>query len=424
MKWLKNILGGRAEAKTTSLQLDSLDAWLEERSSNVKFEESLPDIYRRIEELADAFDLDIKALASAEPDRATPPKLLRAGLAARGEVVKQMESLQEKMAPPRQRDIEAASAHHWALVKGLERTVTTFGRAQRYVAAIFPKEIESMNSDLTGMSRLLVELEEKIGKRRKELEEIWYSRELGQRVQQEVSRIGELESSIKRDEDHLAELQTSLSRGEAEQKRLAASDEGQRSEDLRKLLEQRQKELLRQEGEMLEMVAPLSKALTRIRKQEASNKLSLQNREIFEKLSTAPFEALDEDITGSLVELRSHMTSLGLRDRKKEKILEHLDILIEKKPLQALKSQHSDLLAEIKELEQGLTDSSHDAVQLREELSRMRRSMKSLETDLEKNRHDLAAAAEKEKRDMFELEERLGTLADGPIKVDLHPGGG
>ena len=40
MKWLKNILGGGAEAKTTSLRLDGLDAWLEERSSNIKFEES------------------------------------------------------------------------------------------------------------------------------------------------------------------------------------------------------------------------------------------------------------------------------------------------------------------------------------------------------------------------------------------------
>jgi len=134
---------------------------------------------------------------------------------------------------------------------------------------------------------------------------------------------------------------------------------------VQKLLEQRQKELLRLEGEMLEMVAPLSKALTRIRKQESSNKLSLQNREIFEKLSTAPFEALEEDITGSLVELRSHMASLGLRDRKKEKTLEHIELLIDRKPLQALKSQHSDLLAEIKELEQGLIESCHDAVQLR-----------------------------------------------------------
>ena len=45
--------------------------------------------------------------------------------------------------------------------------MTTFGRAQRYVAALFPKNIESINSDLTQISRLLVDLEEEIGKKRR-----------------------------------------------------------------------------------------------------------------------------------------------------------------------------------------------------------------------------------------------------------------
>src|SRR5690606_28207708 len=116
------------------------------------------------------------------PDPSTPPKLLRAGLAARGEVVKQMESLEEKIDPPRKMDLQSASEQHWALVKGLERTVTTFGRAQRYVAAIFPKSLESINSDLGQISRTLVELEEMIGKRRKLSEEIWYSKELAEEL--------------------------------------------------------------------------------------------------------------------------------------------------------------------------------------------------------------------------------------------------
>ena len=42
---------------------------------------------------------DVSALISAEPDPSTPPKLLRAGLAARGELVKQMESMNEKLMP-------------------------------------------------------------------------------------------------------------------------------------------------------------------------------------------------------------------------------------------------------------------------------------------------------------------------------------
>ena len=144
---------------------------------------------------------DISALESADADDGTPPKLLRAGLAARGEVVKQLETLSEKLLPPKKKDLDSAFQHHWTLVKGLERTVTTFGRAQRYVAALFPRNIESINSDLTQISRLLVDLEAEIGKKRKVQEESWYSRELAERLQEELSGIDELKKKTLQDVD-------------------------------------------------------------------------------------------------------------------------------------------------------------------------------------------------------------------------------
>ena len=167
MKWLKNIFKGKeAKGDTIILRLSEIESWLMERQKNSSFEDNLQKIYSNIEEVAGELAIDVKTLSSAQPNESTPPKLLRAGLAARGEIVKQMESLTEKLIPPRQRDIESAAAHHWTLVKGLERTVTTFGKAQRYVAALFPKIVESINSDLTLVSRQLVELEKEIDKQK------------------------------------------------------------------------------------------------------------------------------------------------------------------------------------------------------------------------------------------------------------------
>ena len=165
MNWLKKIFSGSGSGAEESLRLEDVDAWLDDKEAAVGWEESLSGMYRRLEEQAKELSGDLSFLASAEPDPSTPPRLLRAGLAARGEVVKQMGSLQEKIDPPRKRDLESASEHHWALVKGLERTATTFGRAQRYVAALFPKSLEAINSDLGQISRTLVELEEVIGRR-------------------------------------------------------------------------------------------------------------------------------------------------------------------------------------------------------------------------------------------------------------------
>jgi DNA repair exonuclease SbcCD ATPase subunit len=425
LKWLKDIFHGKgAEGRTIILGRSDIGVWLEKRSKNSEFEERLQDIYNRLEEMAADFDRDIKNLRSAEPDTSTPPKLLRAGLAARGEVVKQMESLAEKLMPPKGKDIESASEHHWTLVKGLERTVTTFARAKSYAAALFQKNIESINSDLTKISHILVELEEEIGKRRKELEEIWYSRELVAGLDEELSRIDDLRRKVKEEEEKLAELSASFAVMEADQKRLAASEQGQRTEELKMSLDQKRQELSQTEAEVADLIAPLTKALSRIMKQGSSDRLNLQHEAIFEQLRTSPSQVPDSEIAGSLKELKGHLASLGLKDRKKEKTLGHIDLLIKKKSLQNARARHVKLEKEIEELEGLLAESSREALHLKDALTQARKTIRSLETNLDKSRRDLAALDEKANRDESELKERLGKLAERPVEIDLLRGSG
>ena len=115
-------------------------------------------------------------------------------------------------------------------------------------------------------------------------------------------------------------------------KLVAASDEGKRTTELRKCLEEKREELSRSKAEMEDLIAPLTKALSRIMKQGSSDRLNLQHGKIFMQLSKSPSTVQDLDISGSLEELRSHLASLGLKDRKKEKILDHIDYLIRKNP--------------------------------------------------------------------------------------------
>ena len=115
---------------------------------------------------------------------------------------------------------------------------------------------------------------------------------------------------------------------EAELKLLAASDEGKRTIELKKSLEEKREELARAKDEMLDLIAPLTKALSRIMKQGSSDRLNLQHGDVFRQLSKSPSMVQDLDVSGSLEELRSHLASLGLKDRKKEKTLDHIDLLI------------------------------------------------------------------------------------------------
>ncbi len=423
MKWLKDIFrGSGAKGKTLVLGLSDIEVWLEKISKSSEFEGRLQDIYKRLDEVAADFDRDIKSLKSAEPDASTPPKLLKAGLAARGEVVKQMETLAVKLVPPKGKDLESASEHHWSLVKGLERTVTTFARAKSYATALFQKNIESINSDLTKISHLLVELEEEIGKRRKELEEIWYSRELVARLDEELSGIDKLKGNVKEETDKLAELSASFARLEADQKRLAASEQGQRTEELKESLDQKRQELSQNETEVADLVAPLTKALSRIMKQGSSDRLSLQHEAVFEQLRTMPSQVHDSEIAGSLKELKSHMASLGLKDKKKEKTLGHIDLLIKKKLLQNARAKHVQLEKEIEELEGLFGESSREALHLKDALTQTRKSIRSLEASLDKNRQDLATLEEKADRDEGELKDRLEKLAERPVEINLFRG--
>jgi hypothetical protein len=423
LKWLKIIFRGKeAKGDTIILRLSEIEPWLMERRKNSSFEDNLQKIYSNIEEVAGELTIDLKTLSAAQPTEATPPKLLRAGLAARGEIVKQMESLSEKLIAPRQRDIESAASHHWTLVKGLERTVTTFGKAQRYVVALFPKIVESINSDLTLVSRQLFELEKEIDKQRKELEEIWYTKKLVAGLIEDLPRIDELERRVIEYEEKLAVALATSSAREAELKLLAASDEGKRTIELKKSLEEKREELAQAKDEMVDLVAPLTKALSRIMKQGSSDRLNLQHGDVFMQLSKSPSMVQDLDISGSLEELRSHLASLGLKDRKKEKTLDQIDHLIREKSLQKAKSKRVALEDEIKDLEAHLIKNSVKASHLRDELNLGKKSMQSLQVVLDQSRGSLAALKEKESMNESELKERLAKLANRSVEIDLSRG--
>ncbi len=326
--------------------------------------------------------------------------------------------------PPRRRDIESASQHHWALVKGLERTVTTFGRAQQYVGAIFPKCLESINTDLTQLSRLLVELESEVAKRRKLHEEIWYSRELVARLQEELSGIDNLRKKVAENEESLTRTRSQFSAMEVDLKRLAASPEGRKAEDQKKILEKKKEDLSRTEDELRDLVAPLTKALSRIMKQGSSERLNLQHKDIFQQLLSSPSQVSDNDIAGSLAELRAHLAALGLKDRKKEKVLDHIDLLIKKKSLEDARSRHSSLEKEIKDLRERLDESGKEAVHLKDLMTSDRKSIRSLEAALDQSQKDQTSLQEKARLDESELKERLTRLAGMQIGIDLPQGKG
>ena len=419
MKWLNNIFKGGAREERSRLSLKEVDSWLEEHEDLSGFAERIDRIYHVMEKAASSLSRDISDLNSAQPDGSTPPKLLRAGLAARSEVIKQLDSLCQKLQPPPKRDPDTAFQHHWTALKGLERTVTTFGRAQRYVAALFPKNIERINSDLAEISRVLVDLEGETGRKRKLSEEVWYARQLSEELQEELPRLKHLQESIRQNEACHADLKSRLSSLEDEAARYALSDEGKRAEELKRALERALIEKGRAEEELAELVSPLSKALSRMAKQGSSARISLEHDGVFQRLLQSPAEVKDEEISGSLIELESHLSRLGLKDRKKEKTLEHMEMLIKNRSLEKARLNWAALEKEILKTRQALEKCSLEEVRIRQETAQAKKSIKSLESSLEQQKKDLISGQEKARSHEKELEGRLSKISGGPVQLNL-----
>jgi len=211
---------------------------------------------------------------------------------------------------------------------------------------------------------------------------------------------------------------------EEDLKRLAASQEGRKAEDQKKILEKKKEDLSRTEDELGDLIAPLTKALSRIMKQGSSERLNLQHKDIFQQLLSSPSQVSDRDIEGSLAELRAHLAALGLKNRKKEKILDHIDLLIKKKSLEDARTRYSALEKEIKDLRQQLDESSREAVHLKDLMVSGRKSIRSLEAALDQSHKDLTSLEEKARLDESELKERLTRLAGMQIDIDLPQGKG
>jgi chromosome segregation ATPase len=136
-------------------------------------------------------------------------------------------------------------------------------------------------------------------------------------------------------------------------------------------------------------------------------------------LLTAPSKVEDKEIAGSLQELRSHLASLGLKDRKKEKILDHIDQLITNRSLEKARFRQATLEKAIEEQDKQLSECSRDLLQLKEQLSRTKKGLQRAKASVDEIHQSLRSKQEKVDQDTSELRDRLTRLSGKAIKVDL-----
>lgn len=421
LKWLNSIFKKDNSANPAlTLTLSDLDAWLDRRAENPEFEKKITDIYSKIESVTVDLAVDIKALRCAVPEASAPPRLLNAGLAAKEALIVQMKGLSEKLVPPPAKDVSSAAEYHSRIVKGLGNTVLKFGRAQSYVAALFPGQAEKLKSDLNRTSHLLVDLNETVNKRQGELLDINAAKRLGDELVDKVRQVRELKKKLQDSKKKLVELSDMAMKTQSDLKVLESSEHGQKTKALKESLDIKLIELTKTETEMVELVLPLTKALARLMKQDSSDRLELRNRRAFELLTRSPQEVVDSDISETLLEMRSKVDLLGLKDKKLEKIVEHLDRLIEDKPLETLKAKHSEIAEVAKDLSEKLFESSLEKTKLEERLKQTSQQIETTKASTDQNMKSLSTMEELVLVRETELKAMLERIAGTLVVLEME----
>lgn len=421
MKWLNNIFKkDNSDNQASRLTLPGLNAWLDQKAENPEFERKINDIYARFGYVAEDLALDIKALRCASPKESAPPRLQNAGLAAKDALIVQMKGISEKLVPPSATDVSSAAEFNSRIVKGLGNTVLKFGTAQNYVAALFPDQSEKLKSDLNRTSHLLVELNETVNKRQSELLDINASKRLGDELADKVRQVKELKKRLQDSEKKLVELNDVAIKTQSDLKVLESSENGQKTNALKASLDHKLIELTKTETDMAELVFPLKKALARLVKQDSCDRLELRNRRAFELLMRSPQEVSDSDVSKTLLELRSKVNLLGLKDKKLEKIVEHLDRLIEDKPLETLKAKHSAISEATNGLSEKLFESSQEMTRLEESLKQTSQQIEAAKTSMDQNMKFLLTVEELVSRSETDLKAMLERIAGKTVVLEIE----
>jgi hypothetical protein len=425
LSWLNKLLGQKpadafrqGNASRPGLPLSELDRWLGERMKEYQMEDDMLRKYTQLVTAARELDIDIGKLRSASPAEGSPPRLLKAGLAAREAFCQQMELLGEKLQPPTGSGIEQAVEYYQSIANHLSRTALKFGRTQRYAAMVFPDEVKRINSDLARVNLLLVDLEKKIDLKQKEVKRLKELQGALLRLEEDRRRIEALKRDIADDETALAGLRDFGKRNEGELEGLLRCEDGRKREQLRQDLESYRIERREIEAEAAALISPLSKAMARMIKQDSIDRVTLQNKRVLEQLSGSPLESLDLEVSSALAELQENIDLLGIKDKKKEKTLKHLSYLIEAKPLEALRHRHRMLQDKIAELERCLKEGSLETDRLEDELMDIRSQMERRDAVILQSRDQLAGLEERAAQNGEELKTRFFDLAEIALVID------
>jgi len=349
---------------------------------------------------------------AATPVESADKKMGKIADSNRDVIVSNLEILDEKITVPNDNSVEGAYAFYNESVSHLDTFLDNTRKSMLYAKSLYPTEYGKINEDLANLNHALSDLFSTIEQPRYKLGMI-------SNIFEDIEYIHNLESEIMNCRDKIQGLENKYSSldeniqgAKSDLEKLIEGSEYPRAEAINSEIDDVRQQLLNVEADIKRMFTPLSKALSRMKKQDENgiHTLSPQMRNILDIAVKDSVLALDYDLDPLYDELilRLQSDSLGLKDKKKDKTLEQVHSI---KNSSALKSLYESKMEYDNRLKQ-----------LRDQLDQMDvyRQKTSMEKDISKKQEALVSTQDKLEDETKRLESLEEQLENAKLKLDSH----
>jgi len=423
---IKRFFGKKEEVPLqTAVEFNELPGWIETGSSQIfselrsHIQQKYNDINKIFEDIGESRD----QLIGAKFGEKVFVKMAKAGASNRDNVVKNLNIIIERISVPEDTDHAVASEFYTNAKSILSNSLENAIRSQQYVKLLFPEEYKGVLFDLKHLDAVLDELNLPIKDVKDKLEayerlpgEIEMINQTRQQIEDKKKRIPELEKMHE-------SLKNDLPGMESELKELEKSNEFIKAQEIEKQVKTCKEQILGMDSNIRELFAPLSKALSRVEKQDNSGRhtLSSGSRDILKLLNDDPITALKIDIAPFLIDLKTMVEdgSLGLKQQKMNKIIEQINKLTGSDILSSFDNQRDSILSELIGLSEELKGLTvyKEKTQLKWEISKCKEKIYSTEQELDDDNQELERLTGEIEALKKELNSNLSYVFERDIEV-------
>ncbi|SDG29106.1 hypothetical protein SAMN04488589_2606 [Methanolobus vulcani] len=394
MKFIERLLGKKQEKEESHsavFEFRELAAIVTEESEKQidglrpVVEENYGSIKAALEELENQKE----ELLAAEPMENVSKRGEKLGGSNRDNVVNNLNLIHDKLEVPKDTSPLIASEFYKDAKSVLKTVLDNTSRSLMYIKALYPQEHQMINQGLSELEDSLDELYSSIMKgirRIEDLDKIESNAEDVKRIEEEMDSIAKRIQEMHSRYDAAKEK---LSKAESRLTELENSEEFEKARQLKDEIRTVDSEIKDIEAEIKRLFTPLSKAISRMEKQDDNDRcvLSPENRTILKSIKEEPANAIEQNIDPFLTELTNRIESgeLGLKEQMCEKALKQIDILNDRDLISSFVEHRKEHLEEKDELLAELNSLSiyKEKEEIEKEIEKYNLNLKDVNNDID-----------------------------------------